>query len=74
MHHFKIAMIFQFPFYLLAILFLLFGPAVAASPTGHNMTKKTDSSGAAAEAGPVTVPPIDQAAPTSYETATFGLG
>ncbi|MEJ2056887.1 MAG: hypothetical protein P8X39_03490 [Desulfofustis sp.] len=74
MHNADSAMIFRIPFYALTLSLLLFGRAVMAAPTDKDAMMTANTAGGAAQTGSGAIPLIDQAAPTTFETATFGLG
>ena len=60
--------------YFVALLCPLLSTGVMASQTNQNSMGKTTIMGTAAKTGSRAVPPIDRAAPSTYKTATFGLG
>jgi hypothetical protein len=73
------AIMYRVLIYFIALLCPLFSPVGMASQTNQNSMEKTTMGkittvGAAAETLSRAVPPIDRATPSTYKTATFGLG
>lgn len=68
------AVVFRYVFFAIAMSLLFFGPLAIGSQTGPDSMGGTGSRGASGLAGPEGIPVLDQAPPSSYETATFGLG
>lgn len=60
---------------LLGILLLVMGGTAMVKAQGKNGIKAMDNTLVRADkTGSLAIPPIDAAAPSTYETASFGLG
>ena len=68
------APVFRYVFFAIVLAFLFSSPLAIGSQTGPDSMGGTGSRGASGGVGPEGIPALDQAPPSSYETATFGLG
>ena len=61
--------------FLLGILWLIIGGTAMVNAQGNSGSKSVEGAFiAASKPGSLTIPPIDAGAPSSFETASFGLG